>query len=542
MTFTLLGDDASSFVISDAGVLSFAAQPVYSASKSSLSFTLRATDAGGKAYNEDFVVNIEEVADPTAFKKSFQINTSASSDANLVDYIATPDDATTQEEITALDLTFQNGVIEIPAVSMDVVNIQNSLSGVEGSGGSAIKIPLSFMPAIDVPGGIEETVYIRIFDDADGNATKDASDRLIELSFKIKMTGSVDANGDAVTFGISPVTGAEALSVKYQTSELALTLAEDSSSAISFIEGATSSDPSMLSISPFDLLVQVQESTLVREVLGLNVSNVLAAESPLRMEVSGLPVLDGSGASVSKIAGTINLVDKNALPVVELDPVQHSTALSIDEDGASFIDIHIDASDLEGADLTYSVPEDLSLQYGTSFTLHNAENGIFRYTLNNDNAVVSALGDASAPLEEVVSVQVTDGVTTSTLELSIAINGANDKPENVTLTPPTGDLIVVEENSPGAVIGVLSADDDEGDEVTFRLANPTEDNLFEIVTVDGNPTLKLKAGSFANYEVNENHNYIVEVRADDGTDVEDAAFTINTQNVEESAISYFTNN
>ena len=253
ITFTLLGEDAASFVISDAGVLSFAEQPVYSSSKPSLSFTLRATDAGGKTYNEDFVINIEEVADPTAFKQNFQINTGSSSDANLVDYISKSEGETaTQEEITALDLTYQSGIITLPDVFMDVVNIQNSLSGVEGSGGSRIDIPLAFMPTVD---GVEtKTITVRVFDDTDGNGQKNSADRLMEMSFQVRLTGSVDENGDPVTFGISPVTGASSLSFNYyspgSSSPDEGSLSLESNNTLSFMPGETADDPSILSINP----------------------------------------------------------------------------------------------------------------------------------------------------------------------------------------------------------------------------------------------------------------------------------------------------
>ncbi|MGB1246733.1 MAG: cadherin repeat domain-containing protein, partial [Flavobacteriaceae bacterium] len=126
-TFKLAGDDANSFSISTAGVLSFKSQPDFE-TKDSYSFVIQATDEGGKSFVESFTVKVTDI-DEAFLAARGQIITDQSEDATFSDYVNGP--AGTFKAPAPVDFTFTDGVVSFGKIEMDLVNINQGLANAE---------------------------------------------------------------------------------------------------------------------------------------------------------------------------------------------------------------------------------------------------------------------------------------------------------------------------------------------------------------------------------------------------------------------------
>ena len=111
---------------------------------------------------------------------------------------------------------------------------------------------------------------------------------------------------------------------------------------------------------------------------------------------------------------------------------------------------------------------------------------------------------------------------------SITVSNVNDKSVNLKLS---GNSIT--ENSAGAVVGTLSASDEDGNSLTYSLASGGENDSFEI----NGTTLKLKNSVAANYEAN--NVYELTVNVSDGSATTSTIFRVNVANVNEVNTSYW---
>ena len=155
--------------------------------------------------------------------------------------------------------------------------------------------------------------------------------------------------------------------------------------------------------------------------------------------------------------------------------------------------------------------------YGT--LVLTAATGAYTYSLNNAAAAVQALG-ASDSATESFSVALSDGTNTTVAQnLGFTINGSNDAPTSIALTN-----VMVIENSAGAIVGALSANDPDGDAITYSVANSGDGASFEI---DGSNNLKLKSTAAADSAIKTS--YTVTINASDGTDTVSKTFTISVK-------------
>ena len=153
--------------------------------------------------------------------------------------------------------------------------------------------------------------------------------------------------------------------------------------------------------------------------------------------------------------------------------------------------------------------------YGT--LVLTSATGAYTYSINNAATSVQSLGAGDA-VTEVFSVGLSDGTnTTASQNLSFTINGANDAPANVSLTKTN-----VTENSAGAIVGALNANDPDGDTITYSIANAGDGASFEI---DGSNNLKLKSNVTADEDVKSS--YSITINATDGNETASKLFTIN---------------
>ncbi|MDR7306317.1 retention module-containing protein, partial [Rhodoferax saidenbachensis] len=162
------------------------------------------------------------------------------------------------------------------------------------------------------------------------------------------------------------------------------------------------------------------------------------------------PVVHSSNASVTA-AFPVTVTDSlgatstaNNLDIVITDskPVAVNDAASITEDAAtntvSGSVLTGTGADTVGADTnaTPVTPATVTLSYGS--LVLNA-NGSYTYTLDNSNATVNALNDASAPLTDTYTYTITDGDgSTSTATLTISINGHTDGSPSVSVPDENG--------------------------------------------------------------------------------------------------------
>ncbi|GGF50831.1 hypothetical protein GCM10011332_00080 [Terasakiella brassicae] len=172
----------------------------------------------------------------------------------------------------------------------------------------------------------------------------------------------------------------------------------------------------------------------------------------------------------------------------------------------------LSASDADGDSLTYSVDEQY-LPANGNVTI-NPQTGQFTYTPNpNYNGYDDFI------------VIVSDGQgSTDSRTVAVYVSPVNDGPTDISL-----DNLTVDENTDGAVVGVLSTIDPDGGNESFTYT--VSDSRFEVV----GSQLKLKAGQVLNYENPADQNISLSVTTEDsGGLTYSESFTISTQNQNEA--------
>ncbi|XZE19693.1 VCBS domain-containing protein [Pirellulaceae bacterium SH449] len=141
-----------------------------------------------------------------------------------------------------------------------------------------------------------------------------------------------------------------------------------------------------------------------------------------------------------------------------------------------------------------------------------AEDGSYTYTLNNDHADVQALRTADDTLTDVFTYTITDsGGLTSTTQITITIQGANDAPHEITTTG----LSVAENGTDGMLVGtVVGLDFDSGDVLTYTLEDDAE-GRFTIQAATGQ--IFVANASLIDYEIASSHQITVRATDLEGT-------------------------
>ncbi len=104
-----------------------------------------------------------------------------------------------------------------------------------------------------------------------------------------------------------------------------------------------------------------------------------------------------------------------------------------------------------------------------SVSINIAADGSYTYTVNNSNAAVQALRTTSDTLQDVFTYTMRDTAgLTSTTQITVTIQGANDAPTDIT----AGALTIAENSANGSAIGTASGVDiDAADTFTYSLTN-----------------------------------------------------------------------
>jgi VCBS repeat-containing protein len=169
--------------------------------------------------------------------------------------------------------------------------------------------------------------------------------------------------------------------------------------------------------------------------------------------------------------------------------------------------------------------------YG-SITISSA--GVYTYTVNNANASVQALRTSGQTLSDVFTYTMSDlGGLTSTNQLTVTIQGANDTPTINAITPPS----IGENSANGTVVTTASATEaDSGDTTTFSLTNDAG-GRFAINSSTG--VITVANSSLLNYESATSHSITIRVVDLAGAN-SSQALTINLNDVNEFSLSAIT--
>ncbi len=163
---------------------------------------------------------------------------------------------------------------------------------------------------------------------------------------------------------------------------------------------------------------------------------------------------------------------------------------------------------------------------GTYGTISINSAGAYTYTVDNNNSTVQALRTASQTLTDVFTYTITDSNSaTSTTQVTITIQGANDTPHNIT----AGALTVAENAANTTVVGsVTGSDVDAGETLSYTLV----DNAGGRFSISSGGQISVANGSLLNYESLTSHSVTVRVTDTLGAFFE-KAFTITVTDVNE---------
>jgi VCBS repeat-containing protein len=241
---------------------------------------------------------------------------------------------------------------------------------------------------------------------------------------------------------------------------------------------------------------------------------------------------------------TINLTNVNEAPVavadtataVEAGGIANGTAGTNPTGNVLTNDTDVDAGDTRMVTgVATGTVASASTNVGTNVTgsfgsINIAADGSYTYTVDNNNAAVQALRTSGNTLQDVFTYTMRDTAgLTSTTQITVTIQGANDAPTGV--TPTT--LAVTENATNGTVVGsVAGVDVDVGETFAYALTN-NAGGRFAINSATGQITVL--DGSRLNFEQAQSHNVVVRVTDAAGA-IANQTVTISVGDVNEAPL------
>ncbi|MFN9985896.1 MAG: beta strand repeat-containing protein, partial [Pirellula sp.] len=236
---------------------------------------------------------------------------------------------------------------------------------------------------------------------------------------------------------------------------------------------------------------------------------------------------DQLGLSYSQTV-TINVSDVNDAPTAMIDTsiateaggVSNGTPGSNPTGNVLTNDTDQDAGDTKtvsgvAAGVVASASTNVSSNViGSYGTINIAANGAYTYTVDNSNATVQALRTTAGTLQDVFTYTMRDtSGLTSTTQITITIQGANDAPTDI-----SGTLTIAENSANGSTVGTVNTTDvDSGDSFTYTLTN-NAGGRFSINATSGQVTVA--NGTLLDFESSSTHTIVVQ-----STDAAGASFT-----------------
>ncbi|WP_066067107.1 cadherin domain-containing protein [Neobacillus soli] len=224
-----------------------------------------------------------------------------------------------------------------------------------------------------------------------------------------------------------------------------------------------------------------------------------------------LTVMVNDGKHTAATAVTISLNNLN-----DNSPVADSAVFTVDENAANGTTVGtVTARDTDGDSLSYSI---VSGNETDTFALDGATGKI--------TVTDSAQLDYETIESYQLTVQVSDGTNTAATSVTIHVNNLNDN------RPVAKDSsIAVDENAAnGTVVGTVTASDADGDPLTFRVVKGNEADAF---TIDG-ATGKITVADEDQLDYEAIKSFILKIEVSDGTNLTDAAVTINVNNLNDN--------
>ncbi|WP_372024112.1 cadherin-like domain-containing protein [Tistrella mobilis] len=202
---------------------------------------------------------------------------------------------------------------------------------------------------------------------------------------------------------------------------------------------------------------------------GISLDHEAAAEVVVRLTATG-----GDGGTAEGDV-TIRVTDVNEAPA---QPVLDGATVAENAAGATI------------GRVTATDPDDPAVSFGQkTFTVDDARFEIVGGVLKLKDGV-SLDHEAEATVDLVLTVTDGGGLTASRT-VTLTVSDVNEAPAAPSLSGTT-----VAENAAGAVVGVVTCTDPDGDALTYTV----DDTRFEIVDIDGAQTLKLKDGIALDHE------------------------------------------
>ncbi len=184
-------------------------------------------------------------------------------------------------------------------------------------------------------------------------------------------------------------------------------------------------------------------------------------------------VTDGDVTTTETV--TVTITGSNDGPVASAETVAGG-------EDAGTLTGNLDASDIDGDDLTFSLQGDGEGQYG-DLTVN--ANGTYSFAIG---AAAQALDDGESAVET-FTYEVTDGDVTTTETVTVTFQGSNDGPVAAAETVSGGE-------DAGTLTGNLEATDIEGDDLTFSLQGDGEGQYGDL-TVNADGSYSFDIGSAA---------------------------------------------
>ncbi|WP_438422714.1 cadherin domain-containing protein [Aquimarina macrocephali] len=240
--------------------------------------------------------------------------------------------------------------------------------------------------------------------------------------------------------------------------------------------------------------------------LSLVAGKTLDFETKTTHEIT-VEVTDGKAKAAAKITITVIDVDENMPPVIA------DQAFSVAENPPSSIVLGaVVATDPNNDDLTY--------------TITNLAGALAEFEITgNEIKLKSGFLDYEVLTSHTVTITVNDGTFTTSAQVTITVTDVNEAPvfgnNSTTFT-------VAEDIAETVIIGTLSATDEDGDAVNYRISNTVNSDKFEIDVNSGE--ISLKSGRSLDFETRTSYSF--QAHVSDGTlSATPVTVTINVTNV-----------
>ncbi|EZH74240.1 hypothetical protein ATO12_15350 [Aquimarina atlantica] len=240
--------------------------------------------------------------------------------------------------------------------------------------------------------------------------------------------------------------------------------------------------------------------------LSLATGKSLDFETKTTYEIT-VEVTDGKVKAAAKITITVIDADENMPPVIA-----DQTFSAAENSTSGTVLGTIVATDPNNDNLTY--------------TITNLAGALAEFEMtNNEIKLKSGFLDYETLTSHTVTITADDGTFTASAQVTINVTNVNEAPifgaNSTTFT-------AVENIAETVVIGTLSATDEDGDVVSYRLANNVNSDNFEIDTNSGE--ISLKSGGSLDFETRTSYSF--QAHASDGTlNATPVTVTINVTNV-----------